>query len=83
MDFGTEERFQSGDVCVEAGSYEFAGYVVGPPEPLPGEPETEISLEVGDIFPLTRNPDRPCYWKLRGGIVEPPLPSAEAAPEGV
>lgn len=64
MNVTTRQRFESGDICLEGGCYEFDGYVSGPPDPLPLEPEWEIPLSIGDIFPPIQSRKRACYWKL-------------------
>jgi len=75
------QRFQSGERCVEAGRYEFDGYVRDPPEPLPQLSDWEIRVEAGQMFPKTRHPNRPCYWTPAAAGI-PPLSNAASIAAG-
>ena len=55
--------FQSGDMCLQSGWYEFDRYVDGSSEPPPSLDEWEIPLRAGQVFPLTHHPKRACYWR--------------------
>lgn len=68
MKVRTKQRFESGDLCVAPGWYEFDGYIVDEGEPLPALSEMEYWLEAGDVFPAIRRPRRACFWKYVQGI---------------
>jgi hypothetical protein len=68
METVSEQRFQSGETCVESGRYEFAGFVTGPPIPPPPKHELQMVLRVGEVFPLIPSQVRPCYWALMNGV---------------
>jgi hypothetical protein len=78
MDTTTYQRFQSGDLCIESGWYEFDGYVDDVSDPLPALSQMEITLAVGQVFPPIQDPRRACYWKLVEGI--PPRDRAPQQP---
>ncbi|HMQ15854.1 MAG TPA: hypothetical protein PKC49_07765 [Phycisphaerae bacterium] len=63
-------RFKSGDICMEAGWYEFDGYVDDANGPQPGQTEFEIALSAGDLFPAIQSTRRACFWKPFGRVVE-------------
>lgn len=58
-----DQRFRSGEKCIEAGCYEFDGYLDGSSEELPGLGETEIWVSAGQRFPPPIGRQRKCYWK--------------------
>ncbi len=64
----TDQRFQSGEVCIVSGWYDFDGYVDGSSEPYPSLFELEIPLHAGEVFPPIRNPRRACYWTMVDGL---------------
>jgi hypothetical protein len=82
MDTATQQRFRSGELCIETGWYEFDGYVNGEPQPLPMLAEMEVARGVGDVFPSIRSTKRPCFWILAGGVVEQPDSAARKDARG-
>ncbi|MBW7906653.1 MAG: hypothetical protein LC135_01145 [Phycisphaerae bacterium] len=70
MQTAEQRRFRSGDICMEAGWYEFDGYVDDAGGPQPGQAEVETALNAGDLFPAIQSTRRACFWKPFGRVVE-------------
>jgi hypothetical protein len=81
MELDAEQRFVSGEFCVEPARYVFDGYVDGSFDPPPSVDEMEIAPARGEVFPPIQNPPRACYWRLVDGVVLPESPEAEPEPE--
>jgi len=60
-------RFQSGDVCIVTGWYEFDGYVDGESGPFSDLDDIGIRLDAGHVFPPTASRSRACFWRLKQG----------------
>lgn len=72
--------FQSGDLCLQSGWYEFDRYTDGSTEPPPALNEWEIPLKAGELFPSTHHPHRSCYWKLAGALHQGQEQAQQEAP---
>lgn len=62
-----QQRFRSGDTCVESGLYEFDGYIEPEIRPAPNPEQTIVPLGIGDVFPEIEDPSAACYWRLAEG----------------
>ncbi len=71
--------FESGDICLEAGTYLFNGYIDGSPYPLPMQREMKLTLAVGQIFPGVHSAGKACWWILVESY-EPELDYTRFAP---
>ncbi|HYE79869.1 MAG TPA: YjzC family protein [bacterium] len=59
-------RRRTGDLCEQAGRYEFICYVDGDNQPLPGFEERMVLMRHGDRFPPVRSNGRDCWWRYVG-----------------
>jgi hypothetical protein len=57
-------RYRTGDVCPQAGLYEFDGYVDGCSDELPFADEFEAVVVAGQLFPLIASRRRECFWSF-------------------
>jgi hypothetical protein len=69
METATHQRFKSGEVCLEFGTYEFDGFAddIDASAPVSLD-QRRIALGVGDIFPQIEDFPRACFWRLVGGV---------------
>ena len=64
---GVDQRFRTGEVCLETGTYEFDGYVNGSSDGLPFSDELEIAILAGAPFPPIQSRNRACFWQRTPG----------------
>jgi hypothetical protein len=63
-------RFQTGERCLDGGTFLFDGYAddvgggaEGPPSPPPGPIEQQITLQARQSFPPIASTGKPCWWR--------------------
>ena len=60
------QRFKTGEKCIQKGQYAFDGYVDGTSFPPPTAEERVIPMDVGDTFPPVISADKGAWWKYIG-----------------